>query len=204
MKSTFPLSLAGVLAAMLALASCASTGGAITHPAAYDRAALDQWYSGLLDTEAKNSNIIQGKIQGLSVALVDSQGQDSFFALGKAGKGRKVDEDSVFNVGSVSKLFVSVAVMRLVEQGKMELDAPVNRYIPEFTLTTPSGSSTAITIRSLLTHESGLVSDIMEGWYLEAPGGKAGTTGKDYRRTRTLSLFPEDREFQKIASTVCK
>jgi len=167
---------------MLTLASCASTGGAKAHPAAYDRAALDKWYSGLLDNEAKKSNIVQGKIQGLSVTLVDSQGQDSFFSRGKAGKGRKVDEDSVFNVGSVSKLLVSIAVMKLVERGKMELDAPVNRYIPEFTLASPSGSSTAITIRSLLTHESGLVSDIMEGWYLEAPGGKAGTTGKDYRR----------------------
>jgi CubicO group peptidase (beta-lactamase class C family) len=175
MKSISSLSIAGVLAAMLALSSCASARGAIAHPATYDRAALDQWYGGLLDAEAK-------EIQGLSVALVDSQGQDSFFSLGKAGKGRKVNEDSVFNIGSISKLFVSIAVMKLVEQGKMELDAPVNRYIPEFMLRSPSGSSTAITIRSLLTHESGLVSDIMEGWYLEASGGKTGMTGKDYRR----------------------
>jgi CubicO group peptidase (beta-lactamase class C family) len=160
---------------MLALLACASAGGSMAHPAAYDKSALDKNYRGFLDSEAK-------KIQGLSIALVDYEGQDSFFSFGKAGNGRKVDEDSVFNVGSISKLFVSVAVMKLVEQGKMDLDAPVNRYIPEFTLASPSGSSAAITIRSLLTHESGLVSDIMEGWYLEAPGGKAGTTGKDYRR----------------------
>ena len=181
MKSASHFYLAGVLATMLILHSCASTGGIAVKPTAYDRATLDNWYSGLIKSEA-NKFTTQGRIQGLCVALVDCHGQDSFFPFGKAGNDRKVDEDSVFNIGSISKLLVPIAVMKLVEQGKMDLDAPVARYIPEFTLTSPSGSSTAITIRSLLTHESGLVSDIQEGWYLEAPGGKAGTTGKEYRQ----------------------
>src|SRR5208337_4594090 len=80
------------------------------------------------------------------------------------------------------KLLMPIAVMKLADQGRMELDAPVARYVPEFTLKSPSGSPAAITIRSLLTHESGLVSDIREGLRPDAPGGKAGTTGKEYRR----------------------
>lgn len=159
------------------LSSCTSNGDTVVEPKAYDSATLGRWYERYLRSEAEKL-----KIRGLGVALIDSLGQDSYFCLGDAGKGRKVDEGSVFDIGSTSKLLMPIAVMKLVDQGRMELDAPVARYVPEFTLKSPSGSSTAITIRSLLTHESGLPSDILEGWEPEAPGGRAGTTGKEYRQ----------------------
>ena len=159
------------------LSSCTSNGDTVVEPKAYDRTTLDHWYERYLRSEAGRHDI-----RGMSVALIDIRGQDSYFCLGDGGKGRKVDEGSVFDIGSASKLLMPIAVMRLTEQGKMDLDAPVARYIPEFTLASPSGSSAAITIRSLLTHESGLVSDVLEDWEPEAPGGKAGTSGKEYRR----------------------
>jgi len=175
---------------VLIAGSCTNIGKTITAPRAYDPITLNRWYNMFLEREVDKHNI-----HGLSVALIDIRGQDSYFCFGDAGKGRKVDENSVFDIGSTSKLLMPIAVMKLVEQGKMDLDAPVARYIPEFTLRSPSGSSTAITIRSLLTHESGLVSDILEGLQPEAPGGKAGTTGKEYRQiVGLLNLTRTTRE----------
>jgi len=187
MNSIPSLKIAFFLMVILIAGSCADIDKTIVAPKAYDPTTLDRWYDAFLKREADKHGI-----QGLSIALIDIRGQDSCFCFGDAGKGRKIDESSVFDIGSISKLLMPIAVLKLVEQGKMDLDAPVARYIPEFTLTTPSGSSTAITIRSLLTHESGLVSDILAGEKPAAPGGKTEMTGKEYRqivgllnRTRT-------------------
>ncbi|MFO7193462.1 serine hydrolase domain-containing protein [Thermocrispum sp.] len=60
--------------------------------------------------------------------------------------------DTIFDMASVSKLFTSIVVMQLVEAGKVELDAPVARYVPEFA----ENGKEAVTVRQLLTHTSGL------------------------------------------------
>lgn len=58
------------------------------------------------------------------------------------------------NIGSISKVFDAVAIVLLVDEGKVELDAPVTRYLPEFTMADPRYE--AITVRMLLDHTSGL------------------------------------------------
>ena len=63
-------------------------------------------------------------------------------------------EDTVFDLASVSKLFTSLAVVQLVEEGEVALDAPVATYLPEFA----AGGKEAVTIRQLLTHTSGFTS----------------------------------------------
>ncbi|OLR89717.1 serine hydrolase domain-containing protein [Actinokineospora bangkokensis] len=60
--------------------------------------------------------------------------------------------DTIFDVASVSKLFTSVAVLCLVEDGKVAVDRPVAAYLPEFGV----NGKAAITVRQLLTHTSGL------------------------------------------------
>src|SRR5690606_40860252 len=60
--------------------------------------------------------------------------------------------DTIFDMASVSKLFTSIVVMQLVEAGKVELDAPVARYVPEFA----ENGKEAVTVRQLLTHTSSL------------------------------------------------
>jgi CubicO group peptidase (beta-lactamase class C family) len=69
--------------------------------------------------------------------------------------GRPMTPQTPFVLASLSKSFTSLAVMQLVTQGKIELDAPVQRYLPWFHVATPRASS-QITIRNLLTHTSGL------------------------------------------------
>ncbi len=60
---------------------------------------------------------------------------------------------TVYDLASVSKLFTSVAVVQLIEQGSVELEAPVASYLPEFA----ASGKQAVTVRQLLTHTSGLV-----------------------------------------------
>ncbi|MFP5288343.1 MAG: serine hydrolase domain-containing protein, partial [Thermoanaerobaculia bacterium] len=58
---------------------------------------------------------------------------------------------TVYNIGSVSKTLTAVAVLQLVEQGKVRLDDPIRKYVPSF----PDKGST-ITLRHILTHTSGI------------------------------------------------
>ena len=60
--------------------------------------------------------------------------------------------DTVFLVGSVSKQFTSMLILQMVQEGKIELDAPVGRYLPDF----PEDKGQVITIHQLLCHISGL------------------------------------------------
>jgi CubicO group peptidase (beta-lactamase class C family) len=64
-----------------------------------------------------------------------------------------VQADTRFNLGSTGKLFTSVAIMQLVQQGRLDLDAPIGRYLPEWPVATVRERVTA---RQLLMHTSGL------------------------------------------------
>lgn len=66
-----------------------------------------------------------------------------------------MDADTILAIGSSSKAFTTFAMGTLVDQGKLEWDVPVRRYIPWFTLT-DAGTSERITPRDLVTHRSGL------------------------------------------------
>ncbi len=62
---------------------------------------------------------------------------------------------TLYGVGSVSKIYTAVAVMQLAESGKLELDQPVVKYLPEFKMA--DGRYKDITVRMLLNHSSGLM-----------------------------------------------
>ena len=66
-----------------------------------------------------------------------------------------VEKDTLFVLGSVTKTFTATALMRLVAEGKVKLDAPVRQYVPEFKLADEQ-SANKITILNLLNHTSGL------------------------------------------------
>jgi CubicO group peptidase (beta-lactamase class C family) len=77
--------------------------------------------------------------------------------------GRGIDADTPFVIGSISKSFTALAVMQLADRGKVSLDAPVRRYIPDFRTADPAA---VITVRQLLEQTSGLPtsagSDVIE------------------------------------------
>lgn len=89
---------------------------------------------------------------GLAYAVVEN-GEISAGAQGEIliGSGRMVTPDTPFVIGSISKSFTAMALMQLVEAGKIDLDAGISQYLDMFS-GRPSG---AITIRQLLSHTSG-------------------------------------------------
>jgi len=69
--------------------------------------------------------------------------------------------DTIFRLGSVTKTFTATAIMQLVEQGKVKLNDPINKYIPDF----PSGDK--ITINHLLSHTSGIPEFLSEDLFID-------------------------------------
>lgn len=105
-------------------------------------------------------SIAQGKYPG-AVILASHRGHIIY--RGVFGSRRILPDpapmrfDTIFDLASLTKVVATTpAVMQLVEQGKLELDAPVNKYWPQFAM---NGKSD-VTIRELLTHTSGLPADI--------------------------------------------
>lgn len=106
-------------------------------------------------------------IPGLAIALVDDDEIAWARGFGTARYGEEVPAtaESIWRVGSVSKLFTDIAIMQLVERGEIDLDAPVSTYVPEFA---PANSFAApITLRHLMSHRSGLVREPPRGNYFD-------------------------------------
>ena len=70
------------------------------------------------------------------------------------GAGTRPGPDTRYGLGSVSKVITAVAVMQLVDAGRVDLDAPVTRYLPDFRMLSPGYRT--ITVRMLLNHTAGL------------------------------------------------
>lgn len=79
---------------------------------------------------------------------------------------RPMTERALFRLASVSKTLVSAAALALVQQGKLDLDDPVRRHLPDFRPKLPDGREPVITVRQLLTHTAGL-----SYGFFEPPGG---------------------------------
>lgn len=112
-----------------------------------DFAAIDEYAQALM----KAANI-----PGLAIGIVQNGEVVHTAGFGKADlTGRPVTAQTPFIIGSVSKGFTALAVMQLVEQGKINLDAPVQAYLPWFMLADTEAAA-QITIRMLLNQNSGL------------------------------------------------
>jgi CubicO group peptidase (beta-lactamase class C family) len=74
------------------------------------------------------------------------------------GTGVEATDDSLFQIGSITKVWTATLAMQLVDEGLIELDAPVRRYLPGFRVADEEVSE-AVTIRHLLTHTSGIDGD---------------------------------------------
>lgn len=86
------------------------------------------------------------------------------FGFADKAAGTPVDANTAFHIGSVSKTLTATAVMQLVEAGQVDLDAPLQRYVPEFRLRSTEATD-AITVRSVLDHHSGIPGDIFNGMF---------------------------------------
>lgn len=107
--------------------------------------------------------IANGPATALSIAVADERGivwQGHYGSVDAAG-GPPPTRDTMFGLCSVSKNFVAASVMKLADRGLVKLDAPVTRYIPEFTMEDPRYRD--ITVRMLLNHSAGLPGISIQG-----------------------------------------
>lgn len=100
--------------------------------------------------------ITSGKGSSATVAVMDggkivySEG----FGSAERKTGKSVDRSTRFNIGSTSKMFVATAILLLADEGKVSIDEPVVKYIPEFEM--KDRRYRDITVRMLFNHSSGL------------------------------------------------
>ena len=121
--------------------------------------------------------------------------QDGEIVLtGEAGtfsrsENRLMTGDELYGIGSVSKIYTTVAVMQLVEDGKISLDAPVTRYLKDFTMADQRYKD--ITVRMLLNHSSGIKGTGLSGAMLFGGAStQAHDTLLEKLSTQTLAADP--------------
>ncbi len=96
------------------------------------------------------------RIPGVALVIVKGDQIVYFKGYGQADpSGRPVTLQTPFMIGSITKSMTALAVMQLVEAGQVELDAPVQRYIPWFRVADPQASA-QITVRQLIVQTSGI------------------------------------------------
>jgi CubicO group peptidase (beta-lactamase class C family) len=152
----------------LALAMVAALAGAEARaqtPAPVDHAKIETFVDGAV-REAMRAD----KIAGVSVAIVDRAGVVMTRGYGAAAfePYRKVDADTLFRVGSISKTPVWIAIMQLVEGGKLSLDDPINDHLPPELRVPDEGFQKPILVRHLMTHTAGF-EDSIEGLFVHDP-----------------------------------
>ena len=110
--------------------------------------------------EIENKNL-----NAISMAIVDDQQIIWAKGFGYEDPEHQINADAqtIYRVGSVSKLFTDMAIMQKVESGEIDLDAPIQTYLPDFTPNNPYDKP--ITLRQLMSHRSGLLREPSEGNY---------------------------------------
>jgi len=135
----------------------------------------------LIKQEADNKNLPL-----LSIILVDENGVVWSGGVGKdaANPDLTANGQMTYRIGSVSKLFTDIAVMQYVEQGILDLDAPVVTYLPDFKPDNPY--NIPISLRMLMGHSSGLVREPPVGNYFDATSPSLAETVKSLNDTRLV------------------
>lgn len=107
----------------------------------------------------------------LSIALLDGQQVIWSEGFGFADVAAAVPATGVtrYRAGSISKVFTAMAVMRLAEAGKLDIDAPLTQALPGFCIKNRDANASPVTPRNIMTHHSGLPSDRDEGMWVAQP-----------------------------------
>lgn len=155
-----------IIAAIATLAGCASAPSRPTSVARDDYASTREYVAKLIQYEMDKN-----KVAGLSIALVDDQHVIWAEGFGYADQEQKIPAtaETLYRVGSISKLFTDTAAMQLVEQGKLDIDQPLRNYLPGFAIKTHHPDATKITPRQLMTHHAGLPRDRLKGFMTPHP-----------------------------------
>jgi len=109
-------------------------------------------------TELGNELEVVGVAAGV---LIDGEEHYAFHGITSVENPLPVDEDTLFQFGSTGKTYTATAMLRLVEQGKVDLDAPVRTYVPELKLRDEDVAA-KVTVLQLFNHTAGWEGDMMD------------------------------------------
>ncbi len=154
------------VAAAILLSACGSAPLRPESVARNDFDGIKPYVTDLIRHEMARNEII-----GMSIALVDDQRIVWAEGFGYADKehGQRASAQTIYRVGSISKLFTATAAMQLAEQKKLDIDRPLQTYLPEFSIQSRFAAGDPITPRNLMTHHSGLPRDQAKGMFTKNP-----------------------------------
>ena len=97
-------------------------------------------------------------VPGITIGIIHGQELVWASGLGYADRENKIPAapSTIFRIASISKLFTSISIMKLRDEGKLRLDDPVKKHLPWFDIKNRFSDAPVITIRHLITHTSGL------------------------------------------------
>jgi serine-type D-Ala-D-Ala carboxypeptidase/endopeptidase len=105
--------------------------------------------------ESINARIENGSNQSIVVGIVDEDGE-RFYSFGKTNlTGDPVHEHTIYEIGSISKVFTAILLAHQAGEGKLDINDPAQKYLPSY-VRVPKGATKEITLASLSDHTSGL------------------------------------------------
>ncbi len=105
--------------------------------------------------EVIRDNVDNGKHQSLFVGMIDENEMEYYYYGVTAPYEKPIDENTLFEIGSVTKVFTTLILADMVEKGEINLNDPIDKFLPE-DVGTPSKEGRTITLFDLATHSSGL------------------------------------------------
>ena len=189
-----------VAAAMLVATACHSTRPVVDPGISSlnrgDAVALGFSEAKLADIRtALNADVASGKIPG-AYLLIARHGKVAFsegFGVQGPGQSTPMSDETIFRIFSMTKPIVTLTAMTLVEQGRLQLDAPVSKYLPEYAnlkVIQPDGSTkpaqNVMLVRHLMSHTAGLIygfiqpSTKLANMYAEAGEDRSDITPRAY------------------------
>jgi CubicO group peptidase (beta-lactamase class C family) len=133
------------------------------------------------------------RVPGLSLVLVRRDGVLWAEGFGHADRERGVPAgpETVYRAGSLAKPLTATAVMQLAEAGHIDIDQPLNAYLPDFSIRSRFDTIAApITVRAVLSHHAGLPTDLNKGMWTDMPYTRVATA-----LAEEFTAFPPDFVF---------
>jgi len=163
--------------------------------------------AGFADVASKLTALIEHEmrdkeIPALSIALVsgDRIVWSRGFGTARGSAGMPATAETVYRVGSVTKVFTAIAAMQLVERGELDLDAPIQKYLPDFA--PENHFEKQITLRQLMSHRSGLVREPPVGHYLDASAPSLADTVSSLNDTSLVYQPESETKYSNAGPTV--
>jgi len=129
---------------------------------------------------------------GLAVAIVHSDGPEWIAGLGKAdvATGRAVTAQTLFRIGSTSKAFASLSILKLANDGKLSLDDPVRNLVPEVWFENRWEAGDPVRVVNLLEHTTGWDDIHLREFAFDAPPTMDLPQALEYGRETRVSRWP--------------